>query len=103
MPIKQYASLCWHIWLPQEAKLVTSAHVTFEPYKHIMDFVGERETMTLTDDSESEDDSDRDSDITVDLIPLSSPSGQRRSARIAEQPRVHYRGLHSEDTEELGE
>ncbi|CAM9652392.1 unnamed protein product [Choristocarpus tenellus] len=96
-------SLCWHIWLPQEAKLVTSAQVTLEPDKHIMDFVGERETMTSTDDSESEDDSDRDSDITVDPIPLSSPSGQRMSARIAEQPRVDYRGLLSGDTEELGE
>ncbi|CAM9887930.1 unnamed protein product [Choristocarpus tenellus] len=96
-------SLCWHIWLPQEAKLVTSAHVTFEPEKHIMDFVGERETMTSTDDSESEDDSDRDSDIAVDQISLSSPSGQRRSTRIAEQPRVDYRDLHSGDTEELGE
>ncbi|CAM9959860.1 unnamed protein product [Choristocarpus tenellus] len=39
-------SLCWHIWLPQEAKLVTSAQVTFEPDKHIM----ERKTMTSTDD-----------------------------------------------------
>ncbi|CAN0011403.1 unnamed protein product, partial [Choristocarpus tenellus] len=96
-------SLCWHIWLPQEAKLVTSVHVMFEPDKHIMDFVGERETMTSTDDFESEDDSDRDSDIAVDPIPLSSPIGQRRSARIAEQPRVDYRGLHSGDTEELGE
>ncbi|CAM9721403.1 unnamed protein product, partial [Choristocarpus tenellus] len=97
-------SLCWHIWLPQEAKLVTSAHVMFEPDKDIMDFVGERETMTLTDDeeiSDTEDDSDRDFDIAVDPIPLSSPSGQRRSARIAEQPRVDYRGLHSGDTEEL--
>ncbi|CAN0062222.1 unnamed protein product, partial [Choristocarpus tenellus] len=107
-------SLCWHIWLPQEAKLVTSAHVTFEPDEHIMDFVGERETMTSTDDeeiSETEDDSDRDFDVAVDPIPQatgvgknsSSPSGQRRSARIAEQPRVDYRGLHSGDTEELGE
>ncbi|CAM9822791.1 unnamed protein product [Choristocarpus tenellus] len=109
------ASLCWHIWLPQEAKLVTSAHVTFEPDEHIMDFVGERETMTSTDDeeiSDSEDDSDRDFDIEVNPIPqatavgnnsTSSSSGQRRSARIAEQPRVDYRGLHSGDTEQLGE
>ncbi|CAN0014305.1 unnamed protein product [Choristocarpus tenellus] len=104
-------SLCWHIWLPQEAKLVTSAHVTFEPDKHIVDFVGERETMTSTDDSETEDDYDRYFDIAVDPIPhatgvgknSSSPSGQRRSARIAEQPRVDYRGLQSGNTEELGE
>ncbi|CAM9552154.1 unnamed protein product [Choristocarpus tenellus] len=108
-------SLCWHIWLPQEAKLVTSAHVTFESDEHIMDFVGERETMTSTDDeeiSDTEDNSDRNFDIAVDPIPqamaggknsTSSPSGQRRSARIAEQPRVDYRGLHPGDTEELGE
>ncbi|CAM9685456.1 unnamed protein product, partial [Choristocarpus tenellus] len=102
-------SLCWHIWLPQEAKLVTSAHVTFEPDEHIMDFVGEKENTSSTDDeeiSDTEDDSDRDFDIAVDPIPQatgvgknsSSPSGQQTSARIAEQPRVDYG-----DTEELGE
>ncbi|CAM9938823.1 unnamed protein product, partial [Choristocarpus tenellus] len=36
-----HTSLCWYIWLPQEAKLVTSVQVTFEPDKHIMDFVWE--------------------------------------------------------------
>ncbi|CAM9672987.1 unnamed protein product, partial [Choristocarpus tenellus] len=108
-------SLGWHIWLPQEVKLVTSAHVTFEPDEHITDFVGEREIMTLTDNeeiSDTEDDSDRDFDIAVDPIPqatavgkksICSPSEQRRTARIAEQPRVNYRSLHSGDTEELGE
>ncbi|CAM9358584.1 unnamed protein product [Choristocarpus tenellus] len=108
-------SLCWHIWLPQVVKLVTSAHVTFEPDEHIMEFLGERETMTSTDNeeiSDTEDDTDRDFDIAVDPIPqatagvknsTSAPSVQRRSARIAEQPRVDYKGLHSGDIEELGE
>ncbi|CAM9931548.1 unnamed protein product, partial [Choristocarpus tenellus] len=55
-----------------QAKLVTPVLVTFESDEHIMDFVGEREIMTLTDDeeiSDTEDDFDQDFDIAVDPIP----------------------------------
>ncbi|CAN0496688.1 unnamed protein product, partial [Discosporangium mesarthrocarpum] len=33
--------LCWHVWLPQETKLVTTAHITFHPEGPLLDIVGE--------------------------------------------------------------
>ncbi|CAN0503525.1 unnamed protein product [Discosporangium mesarthrocarpum] len=32
--------LCWHVWLPQETKLVTTAHITFHPEGRLLDIVG---------------------------------------------------------------
>ncbi|CAM9850630.1 unnamed protein product, partial [Choristocarpus tenellus] len=53
-------SLCWHVWIPQEQKLVTSAQVTFQPETKLLELVGEPE-LDIFGESEF------DEDINLDI------------------------------------
>ncbi|CAN0458939.1 unnamed protein product [Discosporangium mesarthrocarpum] len=80
-------SLAWHVWLPQEGKFMTSAHVTFQ---HEARLVGD-------DDEETEEDTLEPSPIENEdfLAPAgdkrSAPhNGQRSLPRLEQRQRVDY-------------
>ncbi|CAN0505956.1 unnamed protein product, partial [Discosporangium mesarthrocarpum] len=66
-------SLCWHVWLPQEAKLVTTAHITFHPEERLLDIVGEPELMEMSDDEDGGAKTSDDEGLVVKDTPLESP------------------------------
>ena len=90
------SSLCWYIWLTQEAKLVKSAHVTFHPEGKLLDIVGELEAVELSDDEEEPTDEQNENGNFGRQTPehqttskrSSTDSGLRRSKRLAQRRRA---------------
>ena len=90
------SSLCWYIWLTQEAKLVKSAHVTFHPEGKLLDIVGELEAVELSDDEEEPTDEQNENGNFGRQTPehqttskrSSIDSGLRRSKRLAQRRRA---------------
>ena len=102
------SSLFWYIWLTQEAKLVKSAHVTFQLEGKLLVIVGELEAVELSDDEEESTDRENDNG-NFERQPLehqtkskrsSTDGGLRRSKRLAQRRRASNAQQKSESSDE---
>ncbi|CAN0469527.1 unnamed protein product, partial [Discosporangium mesarthrocarpum] len=90
-------SLAWHVWLPQEGKFVTSAHVTFQHEERLLELLGEssRDAVDVSDDDE-ETAEDMPEPSMIENKDFLAPAGDKRSAPHNGQrssPRLEQRQL----------